>query len=144
MWLLSEIRSTILGKCFEAACVIKLCSQPGGEHLCSAPSFNTILAPVLVGCELPVQAGGTRRAIWWHSPGRTNHTRQESECGEMCRFQLPWGFCRNPHGRFPTSHCTAAVASSNPCTHWGSPGIRVSVSADDFISASFLFCLNWQ
>lgn len=56
------------GKMWETACVIQLCSQPGAEHLRSPPSFNTILAPNLVGCELPVKAGGTRRAIWLHEP----------------------------------------------------------------------------
>lgn len=54
-----EISSNILErKGGKRLCVIEL------EHLCSAPSFNTILAPVLVRCELPVKDGGTRRAIW--------------------------------------------------------------------------------
>lgn len=128
MWFLSEIRNTILGKCGKRLASSNSAPNPGAEHLCSASSFNTILAPILVGCELPVKAGGTRRAIWWHSPRRTNHTRQESEWGETCRFQLPWGFCRNPHGRFPTSYHTAAEASSDPCTRRCSRGIRGNVS----------------
>lgn len=65
MQALSEICSTILGKCGKrpASSYSALpppqphpptLPEPGGEHLCYTPSFSTILAPILVGCELVV------------------------------------------------------------------------------------------